>query len=126
MKKSKRSRFAKEERLVVTHSYHGLIENMVVTVSNNLKDSKNQIEVALDDKILCFPVKYLNSIDPKRFSKKFNVKDDAGVIRSYHRFVKNSIVTVMCNYRDSGNRIIVEDERGIIGPIPEMFLKHVG
>lgn len=125
MKRNKASRFHEGDQVIVTHSVNGLLENMIGTVRNGNKDKDNKIEIFIDEKSLRFATKYLDFPKSDRFSSKFHVNDVTRVTRPYHRFLQDSISRVLSNYLSSGNQIIIRDERGVTGPIPEMFLVHV-
>lgn len=125
MKRNKASRFHEGDQVVVTHSINGLLENMLVTVRNGNKDNDNKIEIYTDNISLLFATKYLAFPKSTRFSSKFHINDDTKVTRPYHRFLQGSMSKVISNYLGSGNQIIIRDERGVTGPIPEMLLVHV-
>lgn len=118
------SRFHKGDLAVVTHSIYGLLENMIVTVYDGNKDNDKKIVVEAEGKLLRIDTKYLKLPKSSRFSSEFNGNDDVKVTRIYHRFLPGSISKVISNYSGSSNQIIIRDERGVTGPIPEKFLTH--
>ena len=119
---SRASRFHKDDQVIVTNPIYGLLENMIVTVYDGNKDNNEKIEIVAEGKHFRVATKYLDFPKPNRFSTNFDVNDDVKVTRMYCRFLEGSISQVISNYMGGSNRIIIRDERGITGPIPEMFL----
>lgn len=122
MPKNKKSRFIVGDLAVLSHSVCGLLENMIVRVSNVKKGGNKEIEVTSGEKHILIKKKYLLDLDPKYLSSKFNINDKAKLKRHYERFIKDSIVTIISNYLGTKNKIVVQDERGIIGLVPESIL----
>lgn len=123
MSKPRTTSFHKGDLVVVTHTIRGLYENMLVSISNPNKDKNEEVKVSVYGRVIPFPKKYLVFPKPNRYSSKFNVGDDAIVTRHYDRFIPDAHVNVLSNYLGTTQKIIVQDERNITGPIPEAFLK---
>ena len=122
MPNNKKSRFIVGDFAVLSHSTCGLLENMIVRVSNVKKGGRKEIEVIYGEKHILIKKKYLLHFDPKYLSSKFNINDRAKLKRHYERFIKDSIVTIISNYSKAKNKIVIRDERGIKGLVPESIL----
>lgn len=74
-----------------------------------------------------FNVKNPNNL--KNFKKtkksKYNTGDKVLIRNRYHGFIKNTIATVVNPYKNGEYCIIIEDFRGITGPIPTDYIKPV-
>ena len=127
MSKKKTSRFNNGEYVALSHSTCGLHENMIVCVYDASKNNRKEIEVIIDDNNthMLIKTRYLDKIKPNRFSSKFNKSDKAKTKRHYERFIKDSIVVIISNYLGTNNKLVVKDERGITGGIPEPLLAHI-
>lgn len=88
------------------------------------KNVKNEVKITIGDKSMNFKTKYLDFPNSARFSSKFRNGDGVIVIRHYHCFLAGSKAVIISNYLGNKNSIIIEDERRIIGLIPESFLKQ--
>ena len=125
MSKRRTSKFHEGEYVALSHSTHGLHENMIVCVYNTPKNGREEIEVVINGTHMFIKTKYLNKVKSNRFSLKFNNGDQAIAKRHYERFIKGSIVVIISNYLGTNNKLVVKDERGITGGIPEPLLTRI-
>lgn len=126
MAKNKQSRFHKGDYVALDHSVCGIPKNMILYVCNGEKNHKGEIEVSIKNKKhIMIKTKYLITPNKNRFSSKFAIGDKGQLKRHYERFLKDSIVTVLSNYLGKNNKIVVIDERQIMGGVPESILDRI-
>lgn len=125
MAKKDTSKFNNGDYVALQHSVCGLPENMVGYVSNTEKNRREEIEVVINGTPILIKTKYLGLVNPRRFSKKFDNGDNAKLMRHYERFLTDSIVKILSNYLGTNNKIVVKDERGITGGVPETLLIRI-